>query len=163
MLLIVGSGPMLPQLHERVSHWQLGEQTVFQPATSDVRTWLREIDIFVLPSTSEALSNSLMEAMASGCCPVASNVGGNPELVLDGQTGLLFKPGNAADLANQLRLLITRETMRKQLADAAAAYIRQEFPKQAAVRRMEQLYRDFLRRKTVLSTPLVDRLPGTQR
>ena len=65
---------------------------VFEPATPRVADWLHAIDIFVLPSLSEALSNSLMEAMACGCCVAASRVGGNPELVAHGETGMLFEP-----------------------------------------------------------------------
>ena len=59
-LLIVGDGPMLPALEKRAREHGLGPQCVFQPGVGDVREWLREIDIFVLPSLSEALSNSLL-------------------------------------------------------------------------------------------------------
>ena len=65
----------------------------FQPAERNVAPWLRAMDIFVLPSLSEALSNSLMEAMGCGCCPLASDTGGNPELVQHGETGLLVSAG----------------------------------------------------------------------
>ena len=73
---------------------------------ANVAPWLRAMDIFVLPSLSEALSNSLMEAMGCGCCPVASDTGGNPELVQDGETGLLFPVGNAEALAARLARLL---------------------------------------------------------
>src|SRR5207244_161276 len=101
-LLIVGSGPALPDLQASARRFALGGRCVFEPATRDVGAWLREIDIFVLPSLSEAFSNSLMEAMASGCCVVASRVGGNPELVVEGETGLLFRAADSADLARSL-------------------------------------------------------------
>ena len=78
----------------------IGDDCVFVPAKADVAEWLRSIDIFVLPSLSEGLSNSLMEAMACGCCAVASRTGGNIELVTDGRTGWLFEPGNAAELTS---------------------------------------------------------------
>ena len=89
---------------------------VFEPATSRVPGWLHAIDIFVLPSLSEALSNSLMEAMACGCCVAASRVGGNPELVAQGETGMLFEPRDAAGLAEVLRLLISDSALRAKLA-----------------------------------------------
>jgi len=143
-LLLVGDGPMLPALEERAREHGLGPQCVFQPGVGDVREWLREIDIFVLPSLSEALSNSLLEAMASGCTVVASRVGGNPELVLDGKTGLLFTPGDAEDLARQLRSLIGSESLRKHLRDSGLAFVRENFNRDASVQRIQELYRSFL-------------------
>ena len=143
-LLMVGDGPMLPALQERAREHGLGAQCVFQPAVADVREWLREIDIFVLPSLSEALSNSLLEAMASGRTVVASRVGGNPELVQDGKTGLLFTPGDAADLARQLRSLISSEPLRKQLRDDGLTFVRENFNRDTSVQRIQELYRSFL-------------------
>src|SRR6185436_14922780 len=143
-LLIAGSGPMGEKLQARAREYSLGDQCIFENAVSDVRTWLREMDIFVLPSTSEALSNSLMEAMASGLAVVASNVGGNPELVIHGETGLLFKAGDPEDLARQLRLLIGDEELRRRLSGNAAAFVRARFGKDTSVERMQAVYRSFL-------------------
>ena len=97
-LLILGSGPMLPELQNQARSLGIFDSCVFEPSTDRVDDWLQHVDIFVLPSMSEALSNALMEAMACGCCPIASNVGGNPELIEDGVRGLLFEPGNSVGL-----------------------------------------------------------------
>src|SRR6202050_2930020 len=91
-LAVVGSGPCLADLQERAAALGISRHCVFEPATPRVADWLRGIDIFVLPSVSEALSNSLMEAMACGCSVAASRVGGNPELVAHGETGMVFEP-----------------------------------------------------------------------
>jgi L-malate glycosyltransferase len=144
-LLIVGSGPMLAALQDRARDLGILSQCVFQPEVSDVAPWLKEIDIFVLPSRSEALSNSLMEAMACGCCAVASDVGGNPELIQDGRTGLLFRPGDVEDLAEKLRHLIYDDRARATLAESAAGSIRERFDRRRAVPRMEDVYRLYLR------------------
>jgi glycosyltransferase involved in cell wall biosynthesis len=141
-LLIVGSGPMLAELQSRA-----GADCHFQPAVGDVAPWLRAIDIFVLPSLSEALSNSLMEAMACGCCAVASAVGGNPELVEDGATGLLFPAGDADALAAQLRELIGDAGLRRRLAESGALLMREKFTRASAARAMGDIYREFLERK----------------
>jgi glycosyltransferase involved in cell wall biosynthesis len=77
------------------------------------------MDIFVLPSLSEALSNSLMEAMGCACCPVASHTGGNPELVADGETGLLSAPGDDRAFAAALAGLARDPGRRQELAAAA--------------------------------------------
>jgi glycosyltransferase involved in cell wall biosynthesis len=146
-LVIVGSGPEEEPLKARVGALGIGGSVHFEPATRDVAQWMGSIDIFVLPSLSEALSNSLMEAMACGCCPVASRVGGNPELVIPGSTGLLFEAGKAEDLAAQLRLLIQNEELRKRLAGAAAIRIATEFTHCAAAKRMGDIYDASLRLK----------------
>jgi glycosyltransferase involved in cell wall biosynthesis len=119
---------------------------VFIPATQQVTTWLRAIDIFVLPSLSEAFSNSIMEAMACGCCTVASNVGGNPELVRNGETGLTFEAGDSAGLSVVLRTLIENEAFRKRLAAAGAQSIRERFSTRASAERMAEIYTQLIER-----------------
>ena len=140
-LLIVGSGPMLAELEAGGD-----DDCHFQPAQPDVAPWLRAMDIFVLPSLSEALSNSLMEAMGCGCCPVASRVGGNPELVTDGETGLLFPVGDAAALAERLALLLDQPAYRLRLAANAERRMLEHFTREQAARAMGAVYQEFLAR-----------------
>jgi glycosyltransferase involved in cell wall biosynthesis len=140
-LAIVGSGPMLAELQAA------GDADChFQPAERNVAPWVRAMDIFVLPSLSEALSNSLMEAMGCGCCPVASRVGGNPELVTDGETGLLFPPGDADALAERLALLLDQPDYRRRLANRAERRMQEHFTIQQAAQTMGAIYREFLAR-----------------
>jgi glycosyltransferase involved in cell wall biosynthesis len=144
-LAIVGSGPVREELESQVRELGIQEQCVFYPSTQDVARWLRAIDVFVLPSLSEAFSNSLMEAMGCGCAAVASNVGGNPELVRHGETGLLFTPGDAEDLARQLRAMVTGDEERNRLAAAGAAWVAENLSREAAAQRMEAIYRQYLK------------------
>jgi glycosyltransferase involved in cell wall biosynthesis len=127
-------------LEQRASQLRLGPVCHFQPAVEEVAPWLRAVDIFVLPSLSEALSNSLMEAMACGCCAVASEVGGNPELVEHGKTGLLFPAGDSGALAAALQSLVEIPALRQRLAESGAGFLRGRFSRQAAARRMGQIY-----------------------
>ena len=143
-LLIVGSGPELASLESRARALGLGDACRFQPAVANTAEWLRAIDVFVLPSLSEALSNSLLEAMGCGCCPIASDVGGNPELVQDGVTGLLFPSGNADALAAKLRRVIDDAALRGRLANQAERCAHREFTRESAARRMSVIYREFL-------------------
>ena len=139
-LLVVGSGPEEQGLRELASTLGITDDCHFEPGTSDVVRWLRYIDIFVLPSLSEALSNSLMEAMACACCPVASRVGGNPELVEPNATGLLFEPGNIGELAQCLTALLSNDSARKRMGDEAARRIHSQFTHRAASARMADIY-----------------------
>jgi len=98
----------------------------------------------VLPSLSEALSNSLMEAMGCGCCPVASDTGGNPELVTPAETGILFPVGDVNALAEHLARLLDEPAYRKTLANAACRRMHTEFTREQAAARMAAIYEEFL-------------------
>jgi glycosyltransferase involved in cell wall biosynthesis len=148
-LVMVGSGPELEKLQDSAREQGVGEAVVFVPSTHEVPRWMRAMDIFVLPSLSEALSNSLMEAMACGCCPVASRVGGNPELVEHGASGLLFSAGDARELTACLDLLVTRPELRATYAKAASHKIRESFSLDASTRRMASIYRGYLEGRKV--------------
>lgn len=144
-LVIIGSGPMLPQLQKQAQELAISDTCNFVPSTDQVDEWLRNIDIFVLPSLSEALSNALMEAMACGCCPVASNVGGNPELIEDGVRGVLFEPGNSVELARKLGEVIVNPALRVRLANAAHDFLHANFSRVASAQRMGEIYEQLLR------------------
>ena len=143
-LAIVGSGPMLPQLQDHAIKAGIFGDCVWEPPTPNVPAWLRTFDIFVLPSLSEALSNSLMEAMACRCPVVASNVGGIPELVTRGERGLLFEPKNVEALAEALCRLIKDAVLRRSLADAGERFIRNGFSRKASAERMAEIYETLL-------------------
>lgn len=144
-LAIVGDGSMRAALEAQACSLGVGADCVFAGRAHNVADWLRSIDIFVLPSTSEALSNSLMEAMACGCAPVASDVGGNPELVEHGVNGLLFPPANVDELAKCLGDLAVNREMRRRFADASERIVKGRFSLDAAARRMGDIYASLLR------------------
>jgi L-malate glycosyltransferase len=143
-LAIVGSGTMLPALEEQSRRLNLGDSCHFEPATGDVASWMRAMDIFVLPSASEAFSNALLEAMATGCAVVGSRVGGTPELIEDGSRGLLFEPADTAELAGHLALLIRENALRKRLAEAATRFAHGSLSLDLALQRIQDLYTQLL-------------------
>lgn len=143
-LLVVGSGPEREALMGLSKRLGISEDCHFEPGTANVAPWMRGIDVFVQPSLSEALSNSIMEAMASGCCVIASNVGGNPELVEHARSGLLFPRGNAEGLAAQLRSLICHRNLIEVYAANGCERIHKEFTLAAAAERMQSIYDEFL-------------------
>src|SRR5262249_54583609 len=121
-LAIVGEGSELPRLRENAVRLGLGANCLLVSATRDVSRWMRAIDIFVLPSYSEAFSNSLLEAMACGCCVVGSRVGGTPELIGDNERGRLFENGSVDSLAGELARLIADPGLRRELGSRAAQF-----------------------------------------
>jgi glycosyltransferase involved in cell wall biosynthesis len=146
-LLIVGSGAMRDRLESLSRELNIREACMFVPSTADVPHWLSLMDVFVLPSISEALSNSLMEAMASGCAPIASNVGGNPELVANGERGLLFNPRNIDELARHIVRFAEDSQFRFHCAEASRSFIVEHFSLSASVQRMTAIYSEMLARK----------------
>lgn len=146
-LLIVGSGEELPRLQKNARLLGIMESSVFVPATPEVARWLRAIDIFVLPSLSEAFSNSLLEAMACGCAVVGSRIGGTPELTGENEErGLLFSSANAQELAKKLTALIESESWRRELGARASGYVRANLTIEAAARRTGEIYNRLLAR-----------------
>ena len=144
-LVIVGSGPLLASLKENATKLGIAEANVFVPATREVATLMRSMDIFVLPSYSEAFSNSLLEAMACGCSVVGSRVGGTPELTgMNEERGLLFQSGAVADLADKLTKLITNEALRHTLAARAAKFARENLSIEIAAKRTAAIYEKLL-------------------
>jgi glycosyltransferase involved in cell wall biosynthesis len=146
-LLLVGNGSETPVLKVLAQEIGIGEKCEFLPSQADVAPALHEMDIFVLPSRTEALSNSLMEAMACGCAVIASRVGGNPELVEHKSTGLLFESDDIHGLATCLEALVDHPDGRNRLALAASARMRSFFSLPASAQQMESIYNEFIARK----------------
>lgn len=143
-LLLMGSGPERDHLQALAASLGLAEACCFLPTSPDVRGAMRSIDIFVSASFSEGLPNAVMEAMACGCCVVASNVGGCPELIEHGVHGLLAKPADLADLTAQIETLVRNPELCAQMGAAAAVRIQQEFSVSAAIAQMQSIYQRHL-------------------
>jgi glycosyltransferase involved in cell wall biosynthesis len=143
-LLLVGSGPLYEPLKARIQELGLSSRVHLAGGVTDVLPWLRRMDVFVLPSLSEALSNSLLEAMAVGCAAVASEVGGNPELVREGETGRLFAAGDVKQLAHHLGSLTKNESERRRVAAAGQMFVRGNFSRAASIGAMADLYESHL-------------------
>lgn len=139
-LVIVGWGAEQPAIEQCASELGIRDAVVLPGRSSDVIGWLRQFDLFVLPSVSEAFSNSLMEAMATGCACVASRVGGNPELIEPEVSGLLFEAGDSKQLAAHLLRLAGDAELRRRLGQAASQFIHQRFSIAASVARMQEIY-----------------------
>jgi glycosyltransferase involved in cell wall biosynthesis len=98
------------------------------------------VDIFVLPSLTEGLSNAIMEAMACGRCVIASDVGGNPELITNRETGLLFPVQDQKALIRALQMAVDDVGLREALAGAGAARMQAGFSTARAAERMQEIY-----------------------
>ena len=93
-LVIVGDGPCRPAIEQAISTCGAGDRISLLGERSDVADLLRSFDVFVLPSLSEGISNTILEAMATGLPVLATRVGGNPEIMVEHRTGELVAPGD---------------------------------------------------------------------
>jgi glycosyltransferase involved in cell wall biosynthesis len=125
-LAVAGEGRELPALQEFLRDKpRLQKRVRFLGEIQDVPDFLNSLDVYVLPSLYEGISNSLLEAMASGVAVVASRVGGNTEVVVDGESGILFPVAQPAVLAERLVMLDREADTRQRLGRAAIQRIKE--------------------------------------
>jgi glycosyltransferase involved in cell wall biosynthesis len=144
-LVLAGSGPELPGLREYVASCdQLGGHVVFPGTVDHVADLLNAMDIFVLPTLMEGMSNTLLEALAVGLPVVATRVGGNPEVVAEDVCGYLFTPQDVPGLISLLRTLLRDSRLRAKFGRAARERALRDFSLEAMVRRYRDLYIDLV-------------------
>ncbi|CAA9356445.1 MAG: hypothetical protein AVDCRST_MAG93-7378 [uncultured Chloroflexia bacterium] len=145
-LVILGDGPERARLEALAGELDIVDSVEFRGMVTDVSEYVRSADVFVLPSASEGLSVSLLEAMASGIAPVCSAVGSAPELIEDGNNGLLVPPGDVPALTTALRHTIENTTWRLTAGAAAHTLVTERFDLDRVARHLADLYQDILQR-----------------
>lgn len=138
-LVLLGDGPERTALTTLTSQLGISEFVHFAGATPDVSPYLRHLDIGVLCSDREGLSNAILEYMANGLPVVATAVGGNPELVTDGN-GILVPPNDVQALTEALMTLLTDEGLRVRYGAASRLKAERQFGWQSSLLAMEDDY-----------------------
>jgi glycosyltransferase involved in cell wall biosynthesis len=118
----------------------IGKQVIFLGNISGVATLLQTLDIFVLNSHYEGMSNTLLEAMASGLAVIATSVGSNPELVTDGDSGILIPTDDETALMSALERLVADEVLRKRIGMSARQRIARHFSVDEMVNKYSDVY-----------------------
>lgn len=143
---IAGDGPALPGLAAQVAALGVGDRVSLLGWRSDGPALLAACDVFVLPTRNEALGVSLLEAMATGRAVVATRVGGVPEAVHDGETGLIVPPDDPAALAAAIAELIADPLRRERLGAAGRERALTEFTPGRMAAAVEHVYERLLAR-----------------
>jgi glycosyltransferase involved in cell wall biosynthesis len=136
---VAGDGEQRAELERLHAELGLGERFVLRGSVSDVPAFLRGVDVAVLPSHSEGMSNALLEYMAAGKPVVATTVGANPKLLADG-CGVLVPPGDETALVGALAELLSHPALRTRFGAAARVRVEAEYSRAAMLRRFERFY-----------------------
>lgn len=142
VLWVIGSGAEADALSSLAQELGVAGRVVFHGPQPHVEPFMQGADCFVCPSLwAEAAGLVNLEAQATGLPVIASDVGGIPEYVADGQTGFLFPPGDAAQLADRVRRLLADPALRQRFSQAARALVEEHFSPAARLPEMVALYR----------------------
>ena len=140
----VGDHQYKPSLARLAARLGIADRVVFTGIRSDVPAVLASAAVSVMPSLNEALSNVLLESMAAGVPTVATRVGGTPEAMVDGVTGLLVPPGDSAALASAVERLLSDPQFAATLGHAAKQTVKARFSAERMADATAQLYADLL-------------------
>ena len=164
VFLIAGRGEREAALREQARSLAIDGHVRFLGFRHDVPELLALCDVFVLPSLSEGLSIAILEAMAAARPVVTTRVGGNPELVVQGETGILVEPTDAPGLAGAVTRLLTDPAEARRLGENGLSRVRSRFTIGAMVREYETIYEEALKRPEVPRTSpgstIADRVAG---
>jgi glycosyltransferase involved in cell wall biosynthesis len=141
---VVSENAYRAELEEYARRLGLEGRVAFTGFRLDVPELLSEVSVSVLPSLSEGLSNTILESMAAGVPVVATTVGGNPEAVDNGVTGLLVPPRDARALAGAIASLLENPGLSRGLGEAARRRVAERFSLDVMVRQTELLYQELL-------------------
>jgi glycosyltransferase involved in cell wall biosynthesis len=145
--LIVGGGRKVDEVRQLAEALGLAGGVHFLGPRHDVPDLLNAMDIFVLPSYSEGVSLALLEAMAAGKPVVATAVGGTPEVVTDGENGLLIPPRDAPALTGALERLLADPALASRLGAKARAHVREHFSLDRLGREINAIYEELVEKK----------------
>lgn len=143
-LLVIGQGELEQTLKQQVANLGIDKAVSFLGLRNDVPRLLPVLDLFVLPSLSEGLSVALLEAMSAGVPVLASNVGGNPEIVIDGETGYLAPPERSEELSARILELVRNWKLTQSCGERGREWVAQEFTTARMLERYQNLYSDCL-------------------
>lgn len=150
-LVMVGDGPLRAQAIGVLEAAGVADLAWLPGERSDVADIMRGLHAFVLPSLAEGISNTILEAMASGLPVIATAVGGNADLVIHGQTGYIVPSADPLSLAHQLLALAANADLIRSMGQAGRQRVQSHFSMQAMVATYQRVYDQQLRRVRTLS------------
>lgn len=146
---MVGDGPLRPEVERTLTAAGMRELAWLPGERADVPEIMRGLDCFVLPSLAEGISNTILEAMASGLTVIATRVGGNAELLEEGLTGRLVPPADSEALATRILDYLHHPEVLRRHGRAGRNRAERQFSLDRMVADYDRLYRRQLQRRGV--------------
>lgn len=145
-LQLIGDGELRDELISKAKQAEISDSVEFLGSRTDIAQYYLGCDVFILPSVSEGLSNSLLEAMASGRAVIASNVSGTEDVIQNGISGIIVPPQDSAALAEAIMKIASAPELRKTLGDSAKKSVMKNYSIESVVEKYLALYERLLRR-----------------
>jgi glycosyltransferase involved in cell wall biosynthesis len=139
-LVVVGDGPLRSELVATAARLGLASHVQMLGDRADIEEILAAVDVFVLPSRTEGMSNALLEAMAMALPVVATAVGGTPEVIAEGRSGLLVPSDDPSAMAAAIARLLDDRPSAARIGAAARQTVEERFGARSMVRRLEAVY-----------------------
>tara|TARA_R110002049_G_scaffold252264_1_gene427105 strand:+ start:238772 stop:239968 length:1197 start_codon:yes stop_codon:yes gene_type:complete len=143
-LVVIGDGELRSQAQAKLDEAGISSQAWLPGSRDDVNSLMRRMDIFVLPSRNEGISNTILEAMATGLPVVATRVGGNPELVIEDKTGVLVPSNDSEKMRQALSKYVENSDKRQADGQAAREVIAKQFRLEHMVNNYLAVYDDIM-------------------
>ena len=141
LVFFAGDGTLKSELEQMVKNFCLESSVKFLGHIQNIPEFLFGLDIFVMPSLNEGLGTVLIDASLAGCAICSTRVGGIPEVVVDGSTGLLSEPGNSVALADNIKRLMSDKSLRERLSESARQRALDVFSVKAMVQKNIEVYK----------------------
>jgi L-malate glycosyltransferase len=151
---VVGEGDQRAELERLNAMLGLGDRFVLRGSMADVAAFLRTVEIAVLPSHSEGMSNALLEAMSAGRAVIATDVGANARVVEHERSGLIVPPGNEAAIVGAIGQYLANPLRAASFGAAARIRVEEEFSREAMTRRFEDFYEGLIARPHSAPAPI---------
>jgi glycosyltransferase involved in cell wall biosynthesis len=148
--VVVGDGILRPEVERHAQESGIADRVIFTGWRRDLPGIYADLDVLAVTSNNEGTPVSAIEAMAAGCPVVATNVGGLPDLIREGETGYLVPPGDAPAAATALLRVLRQPEIARRMGETARKSVRERFSSQRLITDMERLYLELLGRKRVL-------------
>ena len=139
-VMLVGDGPVRDELVRLAYELEIADRVVICPSVDDTRVPLAFLQAFAAPAWREGFGLAIVEAMAAGVPVVATDAGGPAEIIEEGKSGLLVRPGDALALESALRTLLKNPDTRRRMAEQARLRAGERFDLERMVSQVEQVY-----------------------
>ena len=144
LLLFAGDGPNREKLEELTQQQGLKDKVKFLGRRDDIPSVMNAYDVFVLPSYREGLSNTILEAMSSGLPAIVSNVGGSPEIVIEGKTGYLFEVDDIEQISSKIIHLFEDSEMLREFSNNAREHVVKNYSLETMVNNYQNVYQELI-------------------